>query len=91
VKTGLVSEAALEALDLVRQTMRDMRTEELGDKAVLAQYAQHRGDPQRILAFTAQQVGERLGPAELMQEAARYETALETLWQKRQPKPEGGT
>lgn len=80
---GIAGDAAIEALDILRDVAGKMRTEELGDGVVLARYAQHRGNPQRILAFTAQHLGPEAAPQQVMQEAQRYEEEMETLLRKK--------
>jgi len=84
-RSGIVHESALEALGVIRDVMDGMRTEQLGDRAVLAQYAQHRGNPAAILEFTAQRIGDQVPtPEQLVTEATRYIGEMEKLWNKNQ-------
>ena len=78
-KTGIVHDAAIEALDVIRDVVGGMRTEQLGDRAILAQYAQHRGNPQAILAFTASR---GVPPDKVEAEAVRYVGEMESLLAK---------
>jgi len=79
--SGLIHEAALEAVDILADVAQSMKTEQLGDKAVLARYAQQRGDPQAIVAFAAQRLP-GTAPERVGAEAARYTKEMESLWAK---------
>ena len=76
---NLVHDAVVDARDLLRETVGEMREGRLSDQAVLARYEQHRGNPQAIAQFTAQHLGPDATPSEILSEAARYEAAMESL------------
>ena len=79
--SGLVQDAAIEALDILTDVAQGMKTQELGDKAVLAQYAQHRGNPQAIAQFTVQRLPGVTSDL-AVHEAQRYQAEMEKLWAK---------
>ena len=83
--SGVVHEAAIDALGVIRDVVGSMRTERLGDKTVLAQYAQHRDNPEAILAFTARHMGQQATPEQVAGEAQRYTESMEALWAKQKP------
>ena len=83
--SGLVHDAVVDALGVIKQVVGGMRTEQLGDKTVLAQYAQQRGDPAAILAFTARHMGREATPEQVVGEAQRYTESMEAMWSKQRP------
>jgi len=79
--SGLIHDAAIEAVGILADVAQSMKTEQLGDRAVLARYARQRGNPQAIVAFAAQQLPSTT-PDQVGAEAARYTKTMEDLWHK---------
>ena len=72
---GLVHDAALDAIGIMHDTLRSMKTDELGDQAVRARYLRQRGNPAAIRSFVAQNVA----PDQVDAESVRYVEEMEAL------------
>ena len=78
---GIVHDAALDALTIMRDVVGGMQTKELGDTAVLTQYQRIKDNPQAIIRFASQRLPDAT-PDELATEAERYVSEMRQLSQQ---------